>query len=207
MKLTKTVTTLLSGLTLVLVASAVTPTPSPKTQSTPANAPSPAIRGTPADTPHLTAKPTPAIPVKEDLAIPSEQPTASVPPRTILSATPPNPVLYLLSVTPYTANGKNWMRYRYDVFNKTAYPAEMFAAAPTLPPCGSNTNSSRTWVDFFDSTGKRLYGFCALGNPDDLGKIWFALEEGVIPPSYVYIELNDRKTNTKYKSNLADTTL
>jgi hypothetical protein len=33
------------------------------------------------------------------------------------------------------------------------------------------------------------------------------LEEGVIPPSYVYIELNDRQTNTKYKSNLADTTL
>lgn len=25
----------------------------------------------------------------------------------------------------------------------------------------------------------------------DLGKLWFALEEGVTPPSYVYIELND----------------
>src|SRR3954464_6594317 len=42
--------------------------------------------------------------------------------------------------------------------------------------------------------------------PEDLGLLWFALEEGVIPPSYVYIELNDRQTNTKYKSNLADTT-
>jgi hypothetical protein len=62
-------------------------------------------------------------------------------------------------------------------------------------------------VDFFDSTGKRLYGFCALGKPADLGLLWFAVEEGVIPPSYVYIELNDRQTNTKYKSNLADTTL
>jgi hypothetical protein len=108
---------------------------------------------------------------------------------------------------PYTANGKNWIRYRYDVLNKDAYPAAMFAAAPSLPPCGSNTNASRTWVDFFDSTGKRLYGFCALSKPADLGKIWFALEEGVIPPSYVYIELNDRQTNTKYKSNLADTTI
>lgn len=88
------------------------------------------------------------------------------------------------------------IRYRYDVANKADYPAEMFAAAPSLPPCGSNTNASRTWVDFFDETGKRLYGFCALGKPDDLGKIWFALEEGVVPPSYVYIELNDRQTNT-----------
>jgi hypothetical protein len=91
--------------------------------------------------------------------------------------------------------------------NKLSYPAEMFAAAPGLPPCGLNTNSSRTWVHFFDSTGKRLYGFCALGKPEDLGKIWVAFEEGTIPPSYVYIEINDRQTNTKYKSNLADTTL
>jgi len=62
-------------------------------------------------------------------------------------------------------------------------------------------------VDFFDAAGNRIYGFCALGSPQDLGKIWIAYEEGTIPPSYVYIELNDRQTNTKYKSNLADTTL
>ena len=121
--------------------------------------------------------------------------------------TPPNPILYLMFTESYTANGKNWVRYRYDVFNKADYPADMFAAAPSLPPCGLNTNASRTWVDFFDSTGKRLYGFCALSKPADLGQLWFALEEGVIPPSYVYIELNDRQANKKYKSNLADTTM
>jgi hypothetical protein len=120
---------------------------------------------------------------------------------------PPNPILYLTSQESYTTGGKNFIRYRYDVLNKDSYPAELFAPAPALPPCGLNTKSSRTWVDFFDSRGKRLYGFCALGKPDDLGSIWFALEEDVIPPSYVYIELNDRQTNTKYKSNLADTTL
>jgi len=124
-------------------------------------------------------------------------------------ATPPplpNPVLYLTGTEFYTANGKNWIRYKYDVLNKSDYPASLFAAAPALPPCGLNTKSSRTWVDFFDSRGKRLYGFCALGKPDDLGGIWFAIEEGVVPPSYVYIEMNDRQTNTIYKSNLADTT-
>jgi hypothetical protein len=119
----------------------------------------------------------------------------------------PSPVLYITTQEPYTANGRNWIRYRYDVFNKADYPPELFAPAPGLPPCGNNHNSSRTWVDFFDQRGKRLYGFCSLSKPADLGQIWFALEEGIIPPSYVYIEINDRQTNTKYKSNLADTTL
>jgi hypothetical protein len=119
----------------------------------------------------------------------------------------PNPILYMTGMEFYTANGKNWIRYKYDVFNKSEYPAEMFAAAPNLAPCGKNTKSSRTWVDIYDSRGARLYGFCALSKPDDLGGIWFALEEGVIPPSYIYIEMTDRQTNTKYKSNLADTAL
>ena len=120
---------------------------------------------------------------------------------------PPNPVLYLLGTEAYTVNGNNFIRYRYDVFNKELYPAAMFAAAPSLPPCGNNTNASRSWVDFYDQTGKRLYGFCALGSPSDLGRIWFATEEGTVPPSYVYIEITDRQTGIKYKSNLADTTL
>jgi hypothetical protein len=122
-------------------------------------------------------------------------------------ADPPNPVLYLTGTEFYTANGQNFIRYRYDVFNKAAYPAAMFAAAPALPPCGLNHNASRSWVDFFDQAGHRLYGFCALGNPNDLGQIWFALPEGQLPPSYIYIEITDRQTNTKYRSNLADTVM
>ncbi|HYG48529.1 MAG TPA: hypothetical protein VD846_11390 [Allosphingosinicella sp.] len=118
----------------------------------------------------------------------------------------PNPILYLTGLEYYTAGGKSWVRHRYDVMNKDQYPAAMFAPAPALPPCGTNTNASRSWVDFFDSRGKRLYGFCALGSPADLGKIWFATEEGTIPPSYVYIVINDRQANKQYKSNLADTT-
>ena len=125
----------------------------------------------------------------------------------VASAPPlPNPVLYLSGTEAYQANGKQWIRYKYDVFNKADYPADFFAAAPALPPCGKNTKASRTWVDFYDQQGRRLYGFCALAKPADLGTIWFALEDGVIPPSWVYIELTDRQTNTKYKSNLADTT-
>jgi hypothetical protein len=106
----------------------------------------------------------------------------------------------------FHTGGKEFIRYRYDVLNKDSYPAAMFAAAPALPPCGANAKSSRTWLDIFDQRGKRLNGFCALGKPDDLTGIWFALESDIIPPSYVYIEMNDRQTNIKYKSNLAETT-
>ena len=188
-----------------LVAYAASPTPASSPRSSPsASSPASKSSSSTASSPAAISQSTPA-----DLASPSEEPGRAVTAAATPSANnpPPKPILYLISEEPYTANGKNWIRKRYDVFNKSSYPAEMFAAAPGLPPCGANTNSSRTWVDFFDSTGKRLYGFCALSKPDDLGKIWVAFEEGVIPPSYVYIELNDRQTNTKYKSNLADTSM
>ena len=126
-----------------------------------------------------------------------------------LAAAPvvPNPVLYFLGAEYVQINGKQITRYRFDVLNKDEYADDMFAASPALPPCGSNTKASRTWVDLYDQSGKRLNGFCALGKSADLNGIWFGLETDIIPPSYIYIELNDRKTNTKYKSNLADTTL
>jgi len=118
----------------------------------------------------------------------------------------PNPVLYFLGQEFLTVNGKQVTRYNFDVLNKSEYPNDLFAASPDLPPCGTNTKAARTWVDMYDQSGKRLQGFCALGKPADLHGIWFSLDSGVVPPSWVYIEMNDRKTNTKYKSNLSETT-
>ncbi|HMH50957.1 MAG TPA: hypothetical protein VK548_12040 [Candidatus Acidoferrum sp.] len=118
----------------------------------------------------------------------------------------PKPVLVLKQLVPLNTGGKQFTRYVYFVANAGAYPNTLFAAAPKLPPCGLNANASRTWVDFFDKGGKRLNGFCALGNNQDLDGIWFALESNVIPPSYVHIEMTDRQTKTKVKSNDADTT-
>ena len=117
----------------------------------------------------------------------------------------PAPVLIYVGPEFYSTGGKDFTRYRYQVENFANYPNELFAGSPSLPPCGANTNASRTWVDIFDSRGKRLYGFCALGSPADLNKIWFALEPDVVPPSYIYIEMTDRLTNTKYKSMLTET--
>ena len=118
----------------------------------------------------------------------------------------PNPILNFLGAEYVQINGKQITRYRFDVVNKEQYPDEMFAQSPDLPPCGANTKAARTWVDLYDQSGKRLNGFCALAKSADLNAIWFGLESSIIPPSYIYIELNDRKTNTKYKSNLSDTT-
>ena len=124
----------------------------------------------------------------------------------VVSAPPiPNPVIYLMSTDTVQQNGKTFVRFHYDVFNKDQYPADMFAAAPNLPPCGANTKSSRTWIDLYDQSGKRLYGFCALAKPQDLNQIYFQIEDSTTPPSWIYIEMTDRQTNTKYKSNLAET--
>lgn len=118
----------------------------------------------------------------------------------------PNPMIYLTGTELYETGGKQWKRYKYTVFNAEEYPKELFAAAPDLPPCGANNNASRTWVDVYQQDGKRLNSFCAFGKPGDLSSLWFALEVDALPPSWIYIELNDRKTNQKYKSNLAETT-
>jgi hypothetical protein len=179
-----------SAATLFVAAKSRSPSPSRPSRTAESSTSSPASKATP-------------VP----LASPADQSIPIIIRPLANAGPPPKPVLYLMTQEPFSAGGKNYIRLRYDVLNKGDYPAEMFAAAPSLPPCGLNTNASRTWVDFFDGGGNRIYGFCALGSPQDLGKIWIAYEEGTIPPSYVYIELNDRQTNTKYKSNLADTTL
>jgi hypothetical protein len=118
----------------------------------------------------------------------------------------PKPVLYFIVQEPYSTGAGSFIRYRYGVFNSSDFPDDLFAAAPKLPPCGTNTNASRSWVDVFEMNGRRLYGFCAMRKSSDLNTIWFSLPLGTLPPSWIYIELTDRQTGTKYKSNLAEST-
>lgn len=118
----------------------------------------------------------------------------------------PKPVLYFIGQEHYSTGAGRFVRYRYGVSNSSDFPDELFAAAPKLPPCGTNTNASRSWVDVFEMNGRRLYGFCAMTKSSDLNMIWFSLPEGNVPPSWVYIELTDRQTGTKYKSNIAEST-
>ncbi|BAP54726.1 hypothetical protein THII_0429 [Thioploca ingrica] len=113
----------------------------------------------------------------------------------------PQPELEVLGSENYEANGQQWTRYKLAITNSELLPPELFKAAPNLPPCGLNANSSRTWVDIYDSAGPRLYGFCALNSPNQLKDIWFAVPKGQTPPQCVHVELNDRQCNLKYLSN------
>jgi hypothetical protein len=124
----------------------------------------------------------------------------------------PAPQMVLTTTEIYTSMGRTYRRYKFDVTNKALYPAALFAPAPALPPCGANANSSRTWVDFFEGagagagTGRRIYGFCALGTPANLGQIWFALPYDQMPPASAVIVMTDRQTNTQYRSNAVSLT-
>jgi hypothetical protein len=110
----------------------------------------------------------------------------------------PAPVLKYLGQFP----DMGLIHVNLEVTNWQAYPPAMFAPAPNLPPCGINANSSRTWVDIYNAlTNQRIYGFCALGAPVELKRLWFATPP-TQKPKRVYIIMTDRLTKQKYKSNI-----
>ena len=119
--------------------------------------------------------------------------------------TVPAPRIAFAGTESYEAGGKQWTRYRITVTNRSDFPGDLFMPAPTLPPCGLNAEASRTWVDIHDGQGRKLYGFCALRTPKDLGSLWFAVEKNQSPPLQVYIVLIDRQTNRTYTSNFVAT--
>lgn len=115
---------------------------------------------------------------------------------------PPLPLVTLENTETYTANGKTFTRYNLNVENRSEYESQLFAPDPNLPPCESNTNSSRTWVNIYNAkNNKYIYGFCTLSSPQDLNSIWFSVEQGQTPPASVYVSLVDRQINKTYRSN------
>src|SRR5262245_1747211 len=115
----------------------------------------------------------------------------------------PAPVLQFDGTERYEVGGKLWVRYNLSVANRSSFPADLFALAPDLPPCGKNASASRTWVNVHDGDGSsaRLYGFCALRSAEELGKLSFALPKEKKPPSSVYITLTDRSEKQTVTSN------
>ena len=149
----------------------------------------------------------PLLGIVASVALPgaSQQPETGARPATVVTSAAariPAPILHAEGHEHYFTPHGRFVRYQFAVLNHSAYPAEFFAAAPQLPPCGSNANSARSWVDFHAEGGARLYGFCALTSPQQLDAIWFAVPEGAGTPRRVYIEMTDRQTNTLYRSNL-----
>jgi hypothetical protein len=105
-------------------------------------------------------------------------------------------------------DGRAVSYYRLGIENWAAFPNEMFALTPLLPPCGANPNASRTWERIYDQAGSYLYEFCALSSAAALeNTLWFSTPQGEPPPEYVYVTLQDRLCDTTYTSNLAWTNL
>jgi hypothetical protein len=99
----------------------------------------------------------------------------------------------------FDSNGELWIRYTVRVKNLEAYTDDLFAPSPDLPPCGLNTNASRTWVEIYDQNNQRIYGFCALGRAASLQSLWFAVPAHARPTG-VSIELHDRRQQTLARS-------
>ncbi|MDH3203344.1 MAG: hypothetical protein OEL81_01540, partial [Nitrosopumilus sp.] len=105
-----------------------------------------------------------------------------------------NPILSFTNMDP---SDNQFLRYYLSITNWNSYPPELFEAVAGRTSC-----VSRTHVDIYDaSTDKRIYGFCALGSPKDLTKLWFAIPIDKTPPNSVYVIFDDTVLNTKIKSN------
>ena len=118
----------------------------------------------------------------------------------------PDPVVTLRGTEDYEANGQLWTRYLLPVTNRSEFPDILFEAAPDLPPCGLNTNASRSWVNIFNGEDdSRIYGFCGFTESEHLDLPWFAVPRGSEPPETVYIEIIDRRCDITYRSNRVST--
>jgi len=113
----------------------------------------------------------------------------------------PDPELGFLGAAPYLpASGVPHTRYKLAILNWASFPDALFAAAPDLPPCGLNTNASRTWVSIYAGDGSYVYGFCALTDNDQLNDLWFGVAQDEAPPECVYVELWDRRCDIRFRS-------
>lgn len=115
------------------------------------------------------------------------------------------PEISYLSSEPYTTdNGDKGTRYWFSIDNWADYPSSLFTGAPDLPPCGLNTNASRTWVSIYDQDNKYLYGYCSLGKPEHLGKLWYAILAGETAPVQIYVVIEDRRCQKTSQSGNLD---
>ena len=114
----------------------------------------------------------------------------------------PKPIIRFADNYDSNAAGAWYTYYQIPVINWSDYPDSLFALSPDLPPCGSNTNASRTWANIRDGSGNFLYGFCGLTGAGELTDLWFALPRGTAPPEQVRVELVDRRCSTTHASGL-----
>lgn len=146
----------------------------------------------------LTPEPPTFTPTATFTPLPTDTPTPTPTQVGLACGDPlPNPAIFFSRVE--DIDGSDNDRYWIGVSNSTAFPAGLFDPAPELPPCGANTNASRTWVDIYDgNSNTRIYGYCGLSSMAD--EYWFAAEPGTVSTAYIVLE--DRECGVNYTSNV-----
>lgn len=118
-----------------------------------------------------------------------------------LGQSPPSPKLKLVNVTDGTNNGFAVKVYEIEVVNRADISDELFIAAPVLPPCGTNTNASRTWINLYDEKSVRIYGWCLIKSSSELASLRFMMRATDAQPKKVFIDLVDRAEGQVLRSN------
>jgi hypothetical protein len=100
------------------------------------------------------------------------------------------------------SDGNGYDCYKLSIENCTSFPFELFTVSPDLPPCGSNPNASRTWVNIYNSeTDEHIYGYCGFTKPQDACELQLPVPWGDALPIGVYVKYIDRKCELEYVSN------
>ncbi len=113
------------------------------------------------------------------------------------------PVLAFSGSNPRSSPGGGFVDYVLEVTNRSSYAASLFAPRSDVPSCGLN-DGSRTWVEIYDGSGERLYGYCAFDHPVRLASFSFPVPAEADQPSGAYIELWDRVLDVRVRSNVVD---
>lgn len=113
----------------------------------------------------------------------------------------PKPELRLVSISDRVNDGRQLKVYEVEVVNREEFDNELFMPSPALPPCGKNTNASRTWVTIYNEKGARIYGYCAMNANAELGSIKFMVEANKPQPKKIFIDLVDRFEERIVRSN------
>lgn len=113
----------------------------------------------------------------------------------------PKPKLKLAGVADGVNNGSAVKVYEIEVVNRADISDEFFIAAPVLPPCGNNTNASRTWINLYDERDVRIHGWCTIRSNGELAGLRFMILASDQQPKKLFIDLVDRAEGRVLRSN------
>lgn len=117
----------------------------------------------------------------------------------------PKPELAFVRSFVVAENTREIRNYFFEIVNRDEFSDDLFVRTDELPPCGINPRASRTWLNFFDGDGNRIYGHCVINGKKQLELIGFGRPKEDEPPRSVYVEFYDRVTGETVRSNVVDT--